>query len=295
MIASAVTSSGANADQWTDEVSSGPTRHYTESVPETLSAIHTGRLERSCGPRGDSIRRRRRRATGSSASRRSSAAAPSSRTGTTPTRSAITTAGVQLFRYRGADALLPAGPAALPASRRDCTTAGRAPRTASATASSTSSPRSSRRRSAGGRCRSSPSPCSARRRDGRAGRAAARTSTSRSTSSRAPPPRRRSPTRSRRRRRRGRAGGRDRPAPPSRAVREYLDAHPTAGTRAHLLERIARHRPVDDRPPLPRGIRDEPRPLPHHAPAGASPAARSPRARRSPRRRRPPASPTRAT
>lgn len=69
-------------------------------MPETLSAIHTGRLERSCGPRGDSIR------VGAGAEGIERVEAFFGGRAFEPHRHdtyaiGITTAGVQLFRYRG--------------------------------------------------------------------------------------------------------------------------------------------------------------------------------------------------
>jgi len=71
-------------------------------VPETLSAIQAGRLERSCGPRGDSIR------VGAGAEGIERVEAFFGGRAFEPHRHdtyaiGITTAGVQRFRYRGAD------------------------------------------------------------------------------------------------------------------------------------------------------------------------------------------------
>jgi AraC-like DNA-binding protein len=71
-------------------------------VPETLSAIQEGRLERSCGPRGDSIR------VGAGAEGIERVEAFFGGRAFKPHRHdtyaiGITTAGVQRFRYRGAD------------------------------------------------------------------------------------------------------------------------------------------------------------------------------------------------
>jgi AraC-like DNA-binding protein len=70
-------------------------------VADTLSAIHTGRLERSCGPRADSIR------LGAGAAGIERVAAFFSARAFEPHRHdtyavGVTTAGEQLFRYRGA-------------------------------------------------------------------------------------------------------------------------------------------------------------------------------------------------
>lgn len=71
-------------------------------MPETLSAIQAGRLERSCGPRGDSIR------VGAGAEGIERVEAFFGGRAFEPHRHdtyaiGITTAGVQRFRYRGAD------------------------------------------------------------------------------------------------------------------------------------------------------------------------------------------------
>ena len=204
--------------------------------------------------------------TASSAQRSTSPRAASIRTGTTSTGSASRRPGCRPFVTAALDE------SACPASSRSCiltrrTTAAREPRRASVTGSCTSRPSypgrprrsraAVRRRSRPGRkAEGATNRCLARR-HGRADKRAecAEIAVVVADASVAQESLRRPPKHGRHQG--GRAGAR-------------LSRGARAGTDACATPRKDRgHRPFHDHPPLPMGVRDEPRPLPDAAPAGA--------------------------
>ena len=180
---------------------------------------------------------------------------------------------MQSFRYRGARRICLPGQLHVlhPDETHDGAAGDR--RRASATGSSTSRPSSSPRRSAVARCRSSPIPSSVRRPSVAdlladvdepidelgAAEIAATVADLLAERWRRPEP------------------GAER-AVDLHAVelaRDYLAAHAGEQTPASPLEQVAGTRPLHARPPLPPGLRHQPRPLPHCSAASRSRGPRS--------------------